>query len=313
MINTSYEPFSQEPEYIELNRQFIQSVVPYLTRTDCIVDVACGTGTLTDLLIAQIRRDQKKPREAETQPRAPNGLKTIGLDLSRESLKIAVDHFAQSDVSVTEKIGNAHEEDAYGDIQMIFAQTSGDCLPIAKAVSDAVLIGNAIHCFRDKGMLLWEVCRVLRQNGVFAFNSSFYAGTIVEGTESFYEEWMKQALRYVKRREEEQRKLGMKSGLRERGRGRPAFSNRWLTPAEYREALDEHGLDVVSLEERRIDMSQSNFETVGAYADLASVLLSGYPVELACEALERAVGPAFETQGVETISRSWLEVISVKR
>lgn len=43
------------------------------------------------------------------------------------------------------------------------------------------------------------------------------------------------------------------------------------------------------------------------------MLLSGYLVELACEALEKSVGPAFEVMDVEAVPRSWLEVIGIKR
>jgi hypothetical protein len=124
---------------------------------------------------------------------------------------------------------------------------------------------------------------------------------------------MKQALRYVKRWEEERRDRGSGGAFRKRGRGQPAFSNRWLSPVEYTQALKERGFDVVNVAEREIMISQRNLETIGAYADLASVLLSGYPVDLACEALEKSVSPAGEVMGVEAVSRSWLEAIGVKR
>jgi ubiquinone/menaquinone biosynthesis C-methylase UbiE len=183
----------------------------------------------------------------------------------------------------------------------VLVEASGDCIPVADGVADVILLGNAIHCFMDKAKLLKEVCRVLRPSGLFAFNSSFYAGTMVKGTEKFYEEWMKYALHHLR------------GVSRSRGCGRPAFSNRWLTPAEYSQLLSESGLDVVGTMERVVQMSRRNFETVGAYSELASVLLSGYPVKLACEALEKAVGQAFEAVRVETVPRSWLEAISVKR
>lgn len=55
MINTTYGPFSKEPEYLELNKCFVRSIVPRLKGLDCIVDLACGTGTLTELLPAELR------------------------------------------------------------------------------------------------------------------------------------------------------------------------------------------------------------------------------------------------------------------
>lgn len=306
MINTTYEPFSREPEYLELNGEFIQCVVSHLKVWDCIVDIACGTGTLTDLLLAELKPRGAVHSEGAEQPKTMDRPKVIGIDLSRGSLKIAKDHFRQLSMLVPPK-------ETYDGVRIVFVEASGDRLPMTDAVADIVLLGNAIHCFTDKDQLLREVYRVLRPGGVFAFNSSFYAGTILEGTERFYEEWMKEAFRYINRLKEERGYHGMGGDFRKRRRGRPAFSNRWWTAAEYRQALDKHGFDIIGITKRILRMSRRNFEAVGAYADLASVLLSGYPVELACEALQKAVGPAFEAAGVERIPRSWLEMIGIKR
>src|SRR5690348_13913187 len=53
-IEYSYEPFSREPEYMEVNREFVETL-PLAGRRD-ILDLACGTGTLTSLLLAQLER-----------------------------------------------------------------------------------------------------------------------------------------------------------------------------------------------------------------------------------------------------------------
>jgi len=315
MINTTYEPFSKEPEYRELNRQFIQCIIPQLKGLDCVVDLACGVGTLTELLFTELRHHAAKLEQERGAglPGIVDRMKVIGVDISRESLKLAQDHFKELGMLVWPAMEQSPRQETYDRVLMVFVEAIGDRLPVADTIVDTALLGNAIHCFIDKARLFQEVHRVLRTAGVFAFNTTFYAGSIVKGTEKFYEEWMKQALRYIKGREEEYRDRGMDSVLRKRGRGRPAFSNRWLTLTEYRQTLNEHGFDVVCIAERRIEMSRGNFETVGAYAELASVLMSGYPVELACEALESAVDPAFETVGLDAVPRSWLEVIGVKR
>jgi ubiquinone/menaquinone biosynthesis C-methylase UbiE len=321
VINTACVPFSKEPEYLELNRQFVQSIVPHLRGIDCVVDLACGTGMLTELFLTELRPEMKADREqGPARPETVNthGLTFFGIDISRESLKLARLRFTSLGALLWPAAEKPAEQEASAPAVMVFTEALADCLPLANAVANVVLLGNAIHCFTEKGKLIQEVYRVLRPAGVFAFNSSFYAGSIVAGTENFYEEWMKEALRYVKRREGEHRDRGTGGPLRKRGRGRPAFSNRWLTPAEYKQALDDHGFNVVSVAERSISMSRRHFEgssaSTGTWeAELASVLLSGYPVELASEALSMSVGPAFETVGVEQIPRSWLEVISVKR
>ena len=60
-------------------------------------------------------------------------------------------------------------------------------------------------------------------------------------------------------------------------------------------------------------MNQRCFETIGAYAGLASVLFSGYPVHLASEALQETAGPALAAVGMVEVPRLWLEVTSIKR
>jgi ubiquinone/menaquinone biosynthesis C-methylase UbiE len=285
------------------------------------VDLACGTGTLTELFLAELRTEMEANREqGPARPEAENtqGVTLFGVDISLESLRLARLRFTSLGALIRPTAEKSAEQDMRARAVIVFTEALADCLPIANAVANVALMGNAIHCFTDKGKLIQEVYRVLRPEGVFAFNSSFYAGSIVPGTENFYEEWLKEALRHVKRREVEYRDLGSGGPLRKRGRGRPAFSNRWLTPTEYKQALDERGFNVVSVAERSIKMSRRHFEgssaSTGTWeAELASVLLSGYPVELASEALSKSVAPAFETVGVEQIPRSWLEVISVKR
>jgi len=59
-------------------------------------------------------------------------------------------------------------------------------------------------------------------------------------------------------------------------------------------------------------ISQRGLELVGAYGGLAEVLMSGYPVEVASECLQRAAGRAFERLGIESVPRNWLEVVATK-
>ena len=59
-------------------------------------------------------------------------------------------------------------------------------------------------------------------------------------------------------------------------------------------------------------LNQRCFETIGAYAGLAKVLLSGYPVKLACEALEKASAPTLVVIGMDEVPRFWLEMVVQK-
>src|SRR5262245_26231590 len=73
-MDMSYEPFSSEPEYVQLNELFISGLG--LEKNQRVLELACGTGALSRLII-----------EKE--------LDLIGgLDISREALMLARRHLA---------------------------------------------------------------------------------------------------------------------------------------------------------------------------------------------------------------------------
>jgi len=289
-MDTSYEPFSHEPEYIDLNRQFIESIGWDGSRR--VLDVACGTGTLTEFVLYMLQRQF-----------AAVDTRIICVDISRESLQLASEHFLSLDLPLSKMLADA----------VIFVQGSATCLPIQDQIVDAVVMGNAIHIFGEKEVLLNEIGRVLRPGGIFGFNSSFYAGTFAPGTERFYTEWMKEAIAYIKRKDLERRQANLDTITRKRGLAARAFSRPWLSPDDYTHLLDRCGFDVKSVNQRTVHMGQRSFESVGAYAGLATVLLSGYPAAIACEALEQAVGPALTSVQISLVPRFWLEIVATKR
>lgn len=275
-LDTTYEPFALEPEYLELNREFVRSLD--LGTPSTVVDLACGTATLSTLLLDEVGATGRARR-----------VRMIGIDLLRVSLEIGMRFLAD------------HVQRGTGAVCLI--EGRADELPIDDASVDVALIGNAIHCFEDKDGLLSEVRRVVRPGGVFAFNSSFYAGTFPAGTETFYTEWLKAALAALRDRDV----------ARVRGRGHVAFSRPWLSAAEYSALLERSGFSVRTVNERTLAMTQRNFETVGAFDGLARVLLSGYPVAEAADALVRGVGIAMSQLGLSVVPRRWLEVAAVRR
>jgi ubiquinone/menaquinone biosynthesis C-methylase UbiE len=275
-IDDSYEPFSREPEYVEANRGFIESLK--WDADSRVLDLACGTGTLADVLL------QLRPK-----------VRLEGVDISHESLLLAEEHFARQ-----------RAEGA----RIAFVEGSAERLPFRDGVFDAVMMGNAIHLLPDTAGLLREIARMLRCGGLFAFNTAFYAGTFVAGTEPFYHQWMREAVAYIQRTRQA---AGEVAGRRRRGTVSRAFSNRWRRPDEWVEELKQHGFDVEQVYERTVIMTQRSFEKVGAYAGLARVLLSGYPVALACEALQASVGPALVAVESREIPRQWLEVAAIRR
>jgi len=276
-FTTSYEPFSREPEYIDLNRRFVESLG--LSGDQPILELACGTATVTEQILKVV-----------------SGARIVGLDLSRESLTLGQKHLAA----------------VPGGASVVLVEASADSMPIASASVGAIVMGNSVQLVDDKDRLFEEARRVLTPRGLFACNTSFYAGTYVPGTERFYTRWVVEAANYVKRKSDEGRAQGLAGIARKRGAADRAFSRPWLSARAYCEFLERHGFTVRSVFERTVMLDQRCFETIGSYAGLAGVLLSGYPVALACEALERAAGPALSACGLTEVPRYWLEIAAVR-
>lgn len=290
-VDTSYEPFSREPEYIEANRQFVANlgVRPGMQ----VLDIACGTATMTDLLF-----------EMAGGPQAP--LKVVGLDLSRESLLFGQQYLRGR--AVYRPLTDWDQNTA----AVYLLEGTAERLPLADASVDLALMGNAIQLVGNLDAMVAEIARVLRPGGRFGFNTSFYSGTYCPGTEHVYIRWVQEALGYIMRRDAQLRAAGQPGIPRQRGKAARAFSKPWLSADDYAQALQARGFKVERRFERTVPLTQSSFEKIGAYAGLAKVLLSGYPVKLASEALEWAAGPTLEAVGMVEVPRFWLEMNGVR-
>jgi ubiquinone/menaquinone biosynthesis C-methylase UbiE len=284
-VDLPYEPFWQAEEFVAVNRLLVESLLSCPHRR--VVDLACGAGAVIELVLEVL-----SPHEED----APPNCHVIGIDNSAESLELARSRLAAK--------GPAS--------QLLLIKGSAEFLPLCSATVDLVTMGNAIHLLTDPEPLMREVLRTLRTGGVFAFNTSFYAGTFVEGTERFYTEWLKQALTRISSLDYMAPGGGTGGIARTHRRTRPAFSHRWLSQAEYGTLLYAAGFEAVRMREHTIALSQHSFETAGAYAGLAGVLLSGYSTQIASEALVKAAGPAMAEAGMAQVPRRWLEVVAEK-
>ena len=183
-------------------------------------------------------------------------------------------------------------------------------IPFRSRVADLVFMGHSIHLPARRDDLLSEIVRVMKPGGTFAFNSAFYAGGNPAGTEVFYRLWMAKALGYIQEKDARQRAAGQPGIRRQRGQSAPMIP--YLAPAEWKALLETHGLEVASMNERTIMMTRSAHEAVGAYSGFARVMVSGYPIELASEALVHAAGPAMDESGYPAVPKNWLEVMARK-
>ena len=277
-VNTTYEPFSREPEYIEANRAFIARQP--LTHVQRFLDLACGTGTVSELLLGS----------------APQA-HLNGIDYDPVQIDLATEHFRELGYAV--KHGFELTEDRANQRPvLVFAVGSADVLPFPENTFDSVTIANAIHMMPDKAKFFSAIQRVLKPGGVFGFNSGFYAGAYPKNTESHTYEWLKAE--------------GKPPIKRKHGTTRGAFQNRWLNPQEWCALLSEHGLKPHDCYERTVMLDERCLATMGAYGGLAEVVMSGYPVEESSEALQATAGMALARMGLDKLPRNWLEVWDTK-
>jgi ubiquinone/menaquinone biosynthesis C-methylase UbiE len=289
-LDTSYEPFSREPEYIEGNRGFVAGLP--LRPGATVIDVACGTGAISEVMLE----------------REPN-LRILGLDLSRESLTLGRKDFLAAGMESRDGLVMARDREGVR-TRLLLAEASAEVLPYRSGIADLVFMGHSIHLPPRRDDLLSEIVRVMKPGALFAFNSAFYAGINPPGTEVFYRLWMTKALHYLQEMEARQRAAGGPGIPRRRGTIPKMMP--YLTPGEWADVLTGHGLEEVTIHERTIMMSRRAHEAVGAYSGFARVMVSGYPAALACEALVHAAGPAMAEAGYEMLPKNWLEVTARK-
>jgi ubiquinone/menaquinone biosynthesis C-methylase UbiE len=289
-LDTTYAPFARDPAYVDGNRRFVARLP--LTPGALVVDIACGTGAISSAML-------------ERQP----SLTILGLDLSRESLALGRDQFlaagleARDDLVLSRDVAGAR-------VRLMLVEANAEVIPFRSGIADLVFMGHSIHLPARRDDLLSEIVRVMKPGATFAFNSAFYAGGNPAGTEVFYRLWMAKALGYIQEQDARLRAAGQPGIRRQRGQGAPMIP--YLAPAEWKALLEAHGLEVASMSERTILMTKSAHEAVGAYSGFARVMVSGYPIELASEALVHAAGPAMDEAGYSEVPKNWLEVMARK-
>jgi len=123
---------------------------------------------------------------------------------------------------------------------------------------------------------------------------------------------VKQAATYIMQKDMHLRNQGLQGIRRKRGTVAGAFSMQWRSPQDWIQMLRTHGFEIQNVNERMMVMTQHNFEAIAAYGGFAKVILSGYPVEEASEALQATVEPALVAVDMQAVPRYWLEVVVTK-
>lgn len=279
----TFEPFAAHTFYTEVNRSLVRQALaqlaPYPRDTPfTIVDMACGTGAITRLIVDEMARQGRLEQT-----------RIIGVDPSAEALRRARNSMEEIRARGTK----AKTE---------FVQGESHDLPSIVHNADVAFFCNAIHLVPDKLAAFQQMASILRPGGIFACNSAFYQGTYVEGTEKFYRLWTRRALVWLRQEHPEVRV----------SRDAKAMAMQWLTPEEYVQQLKLGGFSDVTTTNTDVIISLDAWRDLGQYWLFIEGALPGIPLALGAAALEAAVYQAGQEMGLTAVPRTWLQIVATK-
>jgi len=161
-----FKKFTENAFYKSINIRLVEAADP--TPGQHIVDLACGTGLITQLLAEKLQ-DAKESL-------------IISFDHSSSALRQAKEELATARTSLVEFVQGRMEE-------------LSDSL---KQSVDTVVFGNGIHYVPDKQNLIHQIFSSLKPGGMFVFNTSFYEGWTRPESQAFARRWMAKALRELR-------------------------------------------------------------------------------------------------------------------
>ena len=263
----SFNAFARQPFYQEENSRLVDLIG--LQTGNRVIDLACGPGEITRKVLDKVRG---------------NGAWILGVDLSPETLEEARRQFTEvTDAEVS--FENARAED----LSEIISE------PV-----DAVVFCNAIHLVDNKPDVLAGIRGALKAGGMFAFNSTFYSGSIVEGTEPFYRRWMMRSLRLLK---SEHGLSPVKNKV---------MARQQLTPDEYKTLLTDAGFSIRDERVIPIEVPIEGWLSICSFSDFVEGTLPGVQIETASEVLRATIRETFRDMELSFVPRNWLEFVAVR-
>ncbi len=257
-----FSRFASHPFFTEVNRWLVERVASLGPR---IVDLACGPGAITELILEAMKERSR-------------GL-VYAVDPSLSELDRARRRITSSIVR--------------------FIHGSAENLSRLVPQVDVVVFCNAIHLIADKGRVLEEIRKVLSPGGTLAFNTTYFKGCYVPGTERFWRYWALRAAQY----------------LRARGislhRESKAPAMHWFTPEEYEVLVAGSGFSGASWSLQEVGLSADSLEDIGQFSMFIQGALPGVPLDAGAEALRRSVRPAMhDAKLADAVPRYWLQFIA---
>lgn len=264
----SFARFARQPFYQAENQHLVDLVG--LHPGQQVVDLACGPGAVTKLILDKVRGARESL--------------IIGVDLSTQALQQARQEFANVKDAVVQFVHARAEE---------LSET-------VKQKVDTVVFCNAIHMLPNKEEVLSEIARTLKPGGTFAFNSTFYVGSMPPETDSFYRRWMMRAVRVLK---SEYNMMPDRTKV---------MARRQLSVEEYHSLLKEAGFTISKEHVEAVQVPLEGWIDICTFSDFVEGALPGVPVETASDVLRKSVRQTFEDLKLTVVPRNWLEIVTVR-
>ncbi|MEE9165904.1 MAG: class I SAM-dependent methyltransferase [Candidatus Neomarinimicrobiota bacterium] len=263
----SFADFAQENFYEKLNARLIEMID--IGSRQRIIDLACGTGAIIKLVLNKLKNTGTSV--------------VVGVDQSASALRQAMKDLR-----------------GFKNASLEFVQIGAERFSEAvKGSADTIIFCNAIHYIKDKNKLMKEVKKVLRPDGVFAFNTSFFRGGQPTESRQFYGRWMLKSLKYLKRTYE---LFPIKSEKVE--------ARKQLAPEEYEELLTKHGLRIRRREIHTVHMPLNGWLSISKFKDFIDGVMPGVPLDKGSDSLQKGAIETFKELGIESVPRNWLYVIA---
>ncbi len=273
----SFEAFAAHAFYIEINRSLVRkALAPLLIHSAnqalTIVDMACGTGSVTRLIAEEMTRQGLRPA------------RIIGVDPSAEALRLA----------------RINREATGVKVELIQGET-GDLAPLVQD-ANAAFFCNAIHLIDDKLSAFQQMASILAPGGILACNTAFYNGTNLEETTRFSRLWIRRAVGWL-RKEHPEVRLSRDSRV---------TAMQWLPPEEYISLLEQSGMSSVDATQELVTMTLDGIRDLGRYWLFIEGALPGTPLTIGAAALGSTAYEVGQELGMTGVPRMWLQIVAKK-
>jgi ubiquinone/menaquinone biosynthesis C-methylase UbiE len=274
----NFEAFAAHAFYTEINRSLVRKAfAPLLIHPSnqalTIIDMACGTGSVTRLIAEETAVHQRSQQT-----------RIVGVDPSAEALRLAQKSL--------EKMGTKAD----------FFQGETENLASIVQHVDAAFFCNAIHLIINKFDAFQQMAAILAPGGILACNSAFYDGTNLDDTFRFSRLWIRRAVGWLRKNYPEVHL----------SREAKATARQWLTTGDYISLLNQSGFILVDATEELIKMPLDSLIDLGHYWLFIEGALPGAPLAIGAEALGSTVYDVAHELNMTYLPRMWLQIVATK-